>query len=359
MSHDFATAEARWAGLGPYYAMFPTDFALDIIRRYSQQSDAVLDPFCGRGSSVYAAAVLGRRGCGIEINPVGWLYSTVKLRPGPKADVLNRLEQLGSWASKVRREDVRLPEFFRRCFSPGVLRFLLTARQRLSWKRSRVDASLMALILVYLHGKYKQSLSNQMRQSRAMSPSYSLRWWKEKGMTAPNIDPVEFLQKRIEWRYKKGVPHRSQVRVFLGDSSVLLKRLRPKQKFRLLFTSPPYRGLANYHYDQWLRLWMLGGPPSPRRCWGKYQAKFESRSEYEHLLTTVFKTAAPNVARDAVIYVRTDARDFTYGCTRNVLTAVFSGKNLTEIERPFQKPTQTALFGDKQKKPGEIDLVLS
>jgi len=74
-----STAESRWARLGPYYAMFPLDFAFDIVEEYSKKGDYIFDPFAGRFSSIFAGSVCERKGLGIEINPVGWLYGRVKL----------------------------------------------------------------------------------------------------------------------------------------------------------------------------------------------------------------------------------------------------------------------------------------
>ena len=64
------------------------------------------------------------------------------------------------------------------------------------------------------------------------------------------------------------------------------------------------------------------------------------------------------MANDAVIYVRTDAREFTRTVTVEALQNAFPGKKMTVRRRPFKNSTQTALFGDKNKKPGEIDIVL-
>ena len=43
----FKTAESRWARFGPYYAMFPLDFAFEVVERYSQKGDFIIDPFAG------------------------------------------------------------------------------------------------------------------------------------------------------------------------------------------------------------------------------------------------------------------------------------------------------------------------
>ena len=184
-------------------------------------------------------------------------------------------------------------------------------------------------------------------------------------MTPPEVDPVEFLIQRVEWRYAKGIPDlRKNGNVKLGDSTSLLNGLRKQifhgehKPFNLLFTSPPYYRLTNYHYDQWLRLWMLGGPNQPIWISDKWKNKFESKSAYQELLQRVFRGCAEIMASTAIIYVRTDARQFTQETTKEILRNVFPHKSIDVVPQPFSKDTQTALFGDKSKKPGEVDIIM-
>lgn len=361
---NMQTAVGRWAGLGPYYAMFPVDFAFRVVSDFTRPGDAVLDPFAGRGSSIYAAAACGRSAVGIEIHPVGWLYSRVKLAPATRERVLRRLFQLGETALSAKAEQPNgTGEFFRRCYSPAVLRFLTVSRQELRWRESPVDSTLMALILVYLHGKRTDSLSNQMRQGKAMSPDYSVRWWKERNLRPPRVDPVEFLRQRIEWRYAKGVPHLSPAQAVLGDARTQLRRLSHKvargrlPKFGLLFTSPPYFGVTNYHVDQWLRLWMLGGQPRPASGDGFARGRFRAKEQYTEFLADVFRECANLLNKNATIYVRTDARPFTYRATMSAVRAAFPRKSVSTRRRPYRRQTQTVLFGDTTPKPGEVDII--
>jgi hypothetical protein len=151
-------AANRWAGVGPYYAMMPTSFALQQIKRFTNQGDVVLDPFCGRGTVPFAAAALGRSFFGIEIFPVGWVYSAAKYKPASQARVEKRLEEI----AKLKPSLLEDSEFFRMAYAPQTLRFLCAARQYLDWQDNHVDRTLMALILICLHDKEDAGLSNQM-----------------------------------------------------------------------------------------------------------------------------------------------------------------------------------------------------
>lgn len=361
----FATAAGRWAGVGPYYAMFPTDFADKIVEKFSGLGDRVLDPFAGRASSVFSAAVRGRTATGIEINPVGWVYGQTKLSPAPQDSVEARIAEIARMATSADNGTLDdLPDFFHRCFTSIVLGFLLAARRVLDWVNDPIDRTTMAFILIYLHGKRQSSLSNQMRQSKAMSPDYSLRWWEERSLDPPNVDPEAFLRKRISWRFEKGLPSLCVSQVLLGDSCSLMETVRQEildgeaPHVKLLFTSPPYCGVTNYYYDQWLRMWMLGGPERPSRTGELHKGKFEARAEYENLLRIVFNSASEIMAKDGCVYVRTDARDFTFSTTLAVLEEAFAGWDITTTRQPFTRSTQTALFGDTKPKPGEVDIVL-
>jgi hypothetical protein len=279
--------------------------------------------------------------------------------------VITRIRQLGCLASTVDQARLEaLPPFFAACYSPHVLRYLMVARDMLQWQTNKVDATLMAIILVHLHGKRSQSLSNQMRQGKAMSPGYCLNWWSSHSQTPPNLDPVKFLLDRVEWRYAKGMPGLSNGHVVHGDSTKCIPRLARKvargdaKPFDLLFTSPPYYAVTNYNYDQWLRLWMLGSEDHPIRTRGMWESRFASRDAYRTLLEQVFFGCAGMMTEAGLVYVRTDARSFTYETTLEVLREAFPSKQVTIVPQPFSRSTQTALFGDKAHKPGEIDILL-
>ena len=361
----YQNAADRWSGIGPYYAMFPRWFADRVIDKYTKPGDGVIDPFAGRGTAIYSAVTKGRSGIGIEINPVGWVYAKAKTAPSSETDVLDRLADITLASTRFGKMSAALPLFYQWCFAPNVNRFLCAARTMLNWRRDKTDWTLMALILVYLHGKREDSLSNQMRQTKSMSPKYAIRWWKERKMRPPELDPQEFLSKKVEWRYRKGTPEMANAFVYLGDCNRVLNRLASPPRsdyncqFRLMITSPPYCGVTNYHYDQWLRLWLLGFEPQAYVNRGMMRGKFCNQEAYSKLLRSSFQKTSALLSKDAIVYVRTDSRKCTLHTTRQILKEVFPNKTLDEIAAPFKGPTQTHLFGDHSKKKGEVDLVLT
>jgi DNA modification methylase len=358
-----STAESRWARIGPYYAMFPLDFAFDIVERHSNKGDYILDPFAGRFSSIFAGCVRGRKGLGIEINPVGWLYGRVKINPASKYLILMRLDDIYKKRNYYQKSIPKLHDFYQMCFCDEVLKFLLSERKNLNWKNNIVDATLMTLILINLHGKIGEGLSNQMKKTKAMGISYSLNWWKNNNYeNPPDINPLEFLKNKIEWRYAKGTPVSEHgVKILHGDSTKLLPELAKRNigKYSLLFTSPPYYSLTDYHIDQWLRLWLLGGNDMPKTSKDKYKNRFNNKTDYYNLLDLVFCNCSKMMSRKSTVYVRTDIRNFTYNTTLEILSKHFPYHSMDIYQAPVTTKTQTEIFGNRSSKKGEIDIILS
>jgi DNA modification methylase len=51
-SKDFA-----FNAICPYYTMFPLEYPMRIIRKHKSANPVILDPFCGRGTTIYAEIV--------------------------------------------------------------------------------------------------------------------------------------------------------------------------------------------------------------------------------------------------------------------------------------------------------------
>ena len=347
------TREGRWAGFGPYYAMFPVSFVREMIQRYSVPGDTIVDPFCGRGTTNYVAQVLGRRSFGCELNPVGWIYARTKTAPARQLGRL--LRQIDEIAHAREPSDfVPETEFQEWAWCRDTLGFINCARRVLNWKGSKIDRTLAAFLLVYLHAKIGGGLSNQMRQSKSMAPEYAVRWWKSRSMRPPIISTADYLKSRVSWRYAKGIEKSgNEAQVYFGDARRGLSGRRG-DRAALILTSPPYMGVTNYKYDNWIRLWALGGPPEPN---SDLEQRYANRERYSWMIRDVFGRLAKSARPDATVVVRTDRRPYTQETTTRAMREVWPDHCLLGRKTRATRPTQTSLFGDRTEKPGEVDLI--
>lgn len=350
-----STVEGRWCGLGPYYAMFPVEFARRVVAAFCPPGGRVIDPFCGRGTTPFVAAMMGRHSIGTDVNPVAWIYSAVKLNPCANPDLIrSRVREIVSHVRK--RDKVADHEFQKWAWDSDVLGFLRVARRELDWRTNRIDRTLMALILVHLHAKRGEGLSNQLRQAKSMSPDYAVRWWKDRRMPPPEIDIELFFDNKISWRYAKGIPtKRTEATARLGDARRILPQLESFQA-DLVFTSPPYFSVTNYEYDNWIRLWMLGWPSLPTY---KAATRYGNSGKYHELLAGVFGRTRRHSKDGAIVYVRSDARDFTYGTTEEVLRSVWPDYVVSIRYDKKSGPSQTNLFYKEWSSGEEVDFLLT
>ena len=350
----YASAERRWYGMGRYYAMFPPRFAFDAIEGLTRTGDRVLDPFCGRGNAPFTAAVMGRPCLGIDINPIAWLYTAVKLNPDPKPDrVVRRLKAIGRAARKDDRRS--RSRFETMAWSPDVRAFLKAARRELNWRSSVTDRTLMAFLMLHMQDKRGQGLSNALWPTIACSPQYAVRWWAEHGMKhPPDVNPVDVLEDKIRRRYTYGTPLQSSGKAVLGDAAGVLQR-RTSFAAKFLITSPPYKGVTDYWNDHWIRLWMLGQPL--RKDW-KRSARYENRSRYRSLLKQVFAQSKRHLSDDSVILVRSDRRHQTAVICREVLQQTWPDLRLFIRESNAQFEGVSIYHGRGGSKSQELDFLL-
>ncbi len=244
----------------PYYTMFPLDFPLRVLKGRARKGDWVIDPFCGRGTTNFAARLLGLPSIGVDSSPVAVALTQAKLADAGVSDVVRVASSiLNAMPSRVR---VPHGEFWDRAFERSVLRRICWLRKELA-RDCTSDSRLLlrAILLGALHGPRTKAapshLSNQCPRTFAPKPDYAVRFWRKRRMKPPVVDVVEVVRARAR-RYLSERPKQTPARIVLGDSRA--KTAFGDHKFRWIITSPPYYGMRTYIPDQWLRSWFLGGP---------------------------------------------------------------------------------------------------
>ena len=348
------TAAHRWYGFGRYFAMFPPAFAHAAVEGLTWPGEPVLDPFCGRGNGPFTATVLGRPAVGVDVNPVGWLFTIAKLHPTKDPElVIARLENI---AKARRRQDRRSRNKFETmAWAPGVRAFLRTARRELDWQNSEVDRTLMAFIALHMQDKAGDGLSNALWPSIACSPQYAVRWWTRHDLlTPPDVDPVQLLSDKIRRRYQYGTPVQANGTAFLADAREALP-VQTNMNAALLLTSPPYCGVTDYWNDHWIRLWLLGY--SFRKDW-KRTARFANTVAYENLISEVFQESQRHLIKGAAILVRSDQRRQTAKMCIEALKKIWPHRKLFVRRTTAPHKGISVHHGRGGRKAQELDLLI-
>jgi len=245
----------------------------------SMPGDTVLDPFCGSGTVLLEAQLAGRRGYGVDPNPIARLIAQVKTSPldidvltktldnilqrvpeepsGPYPDVVN----LEHWFYPAIIRQLRcLQEVVNRLRAPQVRNFFMVCLSVCVRKVSLADPRLSVPVRLKLgiypenHPLREQS-DKHLRQLRRVNVCHVFdriartnisRMHRLHSLSKP-LGSAEILcsdARRLVHEYSPNGQHRTP----LGDDSV-----------QLIITSPPYPGAQKYIRASslslgWLRL---------------------------------------------------------------------------------------------------------
>ena len=247
----------------PYYTMFPLEFPMHLLRKHQAKSPTVYDPFCGRGTTIYAARKLGLRSYGLDTSPIAVAIAQAKLASAELKNVIALAERLVAGTPK----DVPDKPFFKRAFSKQTLLQMCSLREGLLNEKQPTNESaiLRAAALGCLHGPLPVGdgtpsyFSNQMPRTFASKPDYSLKYWRDRDMFPPNASVIDVLAKKLKRIVDLNADSPSHIR------NVKCLDARRATSFGtikgpvVVITSPPYYGMRTYVQDQWLRMWFLGG----------------------------------------------------------------------------------------------------
>jgi hypothetical protein len=343
----------RFHAMCPYFAMFPESFAEHWIKRLSLPGETVLDPFSGRGTTALTALLNGRNVVACDVNDVAFCLTRAKTSAPTVRSVLQRIEQLeAEFRPAMTKQFIRDEgDFFQLCFSARTLAQLLYLRASLQWRTRRTDTMVAALLLGILHGESSPSsryLSNQMPRTISTKPAYSLRFWKRHNLRPPDKDVFATLKEVALYRYESPRPL-GNAHIIHGDMRKLpfdlaLRKTRPV----CVITSPPYLNVTNFEEDQWLRLWLLGGPPTPTRGRLSRDDRHLRPDAYWQFIADMWRSLGAVVAGNGHVVIRIGSRSMETETVKRALTASsrFSGRKISLVSSRITeiKKRQTDAF---------------
>jgi hypothetical protein len=263
-SEDRSDPSLALNAICPYYTMFPLDFPFSVLKRFGGKKLRVLDPFCGRGTTIFAARIKGHKAYGIDCSPIAIAIARAKLAETTEADVIALAERI---LAETRSVTVPKGEFWEWAYAPATLRQVCLLREELHGLRSDAAQMLRAVCLGALHGPLSKSpdqrsyFSNQMPRTFASKPDYSVRFWRERSLKPSAVDVIRVIKRRATRLDLETLPDCvGTSKVYTADARLARGYSSLPTAVDLVITSPPYYGMRTYIADQWLRNWFLGGP---------------------------------------------------------------------------------------------------
>lgn len=236
--------------LHPYLGKFVPQLAEIFLRKYRPR--IVCDPFCGSGTTLVEANVLGIGAVGCDLSPFNCLLTAVKTRhydlPRLERDITGILADVERDAPHVDACDADAVDgssndYLRTWYAPEAQRQLLRYR---------------ALIPRYSYGDVLQIVLSRAARSARLTTHFDLDFpkvpatepyycHKHRRICRPVRDALRFLRRYSADALRRiaafaAVRTAAEVTILPGDA-----RHVPFPACDMVLTSPPYVGLVDYH----------------------------------------------------------------------------------------------------------------
>jgi DNA modification methylase len=294
----------RLNSICPYFTMFPLDFPYSVLKNANSNS-WILDPFCGRGTTNFAARLRGLKNVGIDSNSVACAVAQSKLI---KVDYEKVYDLAKEVIHDIKDYDLPSNNFWELAYHEKTLIEISKIRSYLNNKEklSEKDIALRAIMLGILHGPKMKTqhsyLSNQMPRTFSTKPEYSLKYWKKNKLNPERVLTLKLIKTKAKYIFNNEIPKKVDSRIIKGDSRSNFDD-KIDVKFDYVITSPPYFGMSTYEQDQWLRKWFLGGPETVSYT-SKKQIKHGSEKIFIEDLSKVWKQTAKVCCSNAKLIIR-------------------------------------------------------
>lgn len=251
--------KVRLNSICPYFTMFPLSFPYSVLLNASK-NEVVYDPFCGRGTTNFAARLLGLRSYGVDSNPVAFAVAQSKIINIKAKSIVTLCDHI---LKQCASNNIPQGEFWQMAFHPVTLIDICSIRDYLirQPQLSKSEIALRSIMLGLLHGPTMKTqssyFSNQMPRTFSTKPDYSIRYWKSNNLNPQYVGVLELVRRRANYIFNDETPSETPGNIVQGDSRFVKKV--SNFKFDWILTSPPYFGMTTYEQDQWLRNWFLGG----------------------------------------------------------------------------------------------------
>ena len=232
----------------PYQACFAPQIPEFFIKNFSNEGDVVLDPFCGRGTTVFEANQQNRIGIGVDVSPLALEIAKSKLKNVTYEQVKERLYQID-----FSKENLDGYKEFKDIYHPKTYSQIMNLKEQLTG--SSVDTLIRSVVFGRLHGHSNGFFSVWTFNVISFSKERIKRQSEKRGLKPDFRDIVPRILKKAKTVLENPVIGQPKSKLFKSDSRTLPIK---SDSVDLVVTSPPFLNVINYIDDNWLRFWFLG-----------------------------------------------------------------------------------------------------
>jgi len=228
--------------ISSYLGRIKPSFARWLIKISSDKDDIILDPFCGIGTVVLEADLLGRKSFGIDLNPYAYIISKSKFdRRGLKEEI----EYLKNIKLNTQKIDLtKVPNYIKEYYHEDTLKEILALRDILI-KDKRFF--LLGCLLGISHGHRPQHLS--------IKTGYIIPYIPKPKPKVEYKEVFPRMIKKVRRMYKDPFPLKTKSEIYLADTrNIPLEN----NSVDIIISSPPYYNTLDYVQSNHLRLYLLG-----------------------------------------------------------------------------------------------------
>tara|TARA_Y100000310_G_scaffold178831_1_gene178786 strand:- start:2750 stop:3910 length:1161 start_codon:yes stop_codon:yes gene_type:complete len=233
----------------PYQACFAPQIPQFFIKHFSQKGDVVLDPFAGRGTTVFEANQMDRIGIGVDVSPLALSIAKSKLNSVTLKQVKKRLGEID-----FSRELTEGYEEFKDIYHKKTYSEILNLKNQL--KDNPVDNLIRTIILGRLHGHSPSFFSIWTFNVISLSKDRIIKQSKKRGLKPDYRDTKRSILKKATTVLTDTIKTNSESLIIPVSTDKMSAKI--KKPVDLIITSPPFLNVINYIDDNWLRFWFLG-----------------------------------------------------------------------------------------------------